>query len=62
MLEIADLKVMSHVDSSIYRTAVQKGIPEGMARSFKADLKLVKPEWRKARLVLNVRVGIRVNS
>ncbi len=52
---IDDLKEMSHVDSSIYRTSVQKGIPEGMARGFKADLKLFKPEWRKERPVLNVR-------
>ena len=41
---IDDSKEMSHVDSSIYCTNVQKGIPEGIARGFKSDLKSFKPE------------------
>lgn len=52
---IDDLKEMSHITSPIYGTAVQKGVSEGMARGFKADPKLFKTEWRKAKLVMNLR-------
>ncbi len=44
MLEIVDPKKISHVDLSIYHIALQKDIPEDIAKSFKADLKLFKPE------------------
>lgn len=50
-----DLKEMSRISTPIYQTAVQKGIPEGMVRGFISELKLFKEEWRRAKLVMNIR-------
>ncbi len=46
---------MSRISTPIYQTAVQKGIPEGMVRGFISELKLFKEEWRRAKLVMNIR-------
>ncbi len=55
MWSIDDLKEMSDTTSSIYRTAIQLGVPDGMARSFRGDLKTFKPQWRQAKDLLHIR-------
>ncbi len=50
MWQINDLEGMSDTSSSIYHTAMTKGIPDGMARGFRANLKLFKPYWRQAQM------------
>ncbi len=49
-----DLKDMADPTSAIYRTAIQVGVPDGMARAFKEDLKLFKPAWREAKTLLEL--------
>ncbi len=49
-----DLKDMTDSSSAIYRTAIQAGVPDGMARAFKEDLKLFKTVWREARTLLEL--------
>jgi len=49
-----DLKDMADSTSGIYRTAIQLGVPDGMARAFKEDLKLFKPAWREAKTLLEL--------
>ena len=49
---------MSDPLSRIYRLAVDKGLPDGVARSLKDDLKVFKPRWREARGLLELRGAI----
>ncbi len=49
-----DLKDMADPTSAIYRTAIQVGVPDGMACAFKEDLKLFKPAWREAKTLLEL--------
>jgi len=41
-------------ENCIYRTAIQLGVSDGMARAFKEDLKLFKPAWREAKTLLEL--------
>ena len=43
MLSINDLMIMADPHSAIYQLARQLGVPDGLARAFKADLKEFKP-------------------
>ena len=54
MWTIKDLKSISDASSILYRTAIQAGIPDGIARSFKEELKIFKPVWRQAVLLMNM--------
>ena len=54
MWTIEDLKSMSDASSVLYRTAIQADVPDGMARSFKEELKVFKPVWRQAVLLMNM--------
>ncbi len=54
MWSINDLKEMSDTTSSIYRTAIQLGVPDGMTKSFRDDLKIFKPQWRQAKDLLHI--------
>jgi len=38
----------------MYRTAIQLGVPDGMARSFRRDLKTFKPQWCQAKDLLHI--------
>ncbi len=49
-----DLKDMADSTSGIYRTAIQLGVSDGMARAFKKDLKLFKPIWREVKTLLEL--------
>ena len=51
---IDDLKEMADPNSFMYSTGVRSGLPEGMARSFKIDLKLFKPQWKEVQALLNL--------
>ena len=51
MWTIKDLKNMLDASLILYRTAIQAGVPDGMARSFKEELKTFKPVWRQAVLM-----------
>ena len=44
--------------SRIYRLVVDKGLPNGVARSLKDNLKTFKPRWREARGLLELRDAI----
>jgi hypothetical protein len=46
MWSIEDLKTMANPASVIYTRALEKGIPEGMARNFSRDLRVFKRVWR----------------
>ena len=54
MWSINDLKGMSDTSSTLYRTAIQLGVPDGMARGFREELKAFKPQWRQANALLNM--------
>ena len=54
MWSLEDLKNILNTSSMLYCTAIQAGIPDGMARSFKEELRIFKPQWRQAALLLNV--------
>lgn len=45
---IDDLKAMSDPSSRLYQIAIDRGVPDGVARNLKADLKTFKPRWREA--------------
>lgn len=45
---------MEDVSTTMYRVAIQMGVPDALARRFKSDLKLFKPEWRQAKALLGL--------
>lgn len=47
MWTVDDLKEMSRPDSFLYQRAMQLGIPDGLARGFRADFRAFKPLWRQ---------------
>ena len=51
---IDDLKAMADSSSIPYRVAIEKGIPDGAARRFKAELALFRPHYRAAKALLAV--------
>lgn len=51
---IDDLKEMADPSSFMYSTGVKSGLPEGMARSFKMDLRLFKPQWKEVQPLLGL--------
>ncbi len=54
MWTVDDLKAMSDPTSEIHKTAVRMGVPNGMARAFKDELKEFKPQWRQAKALLTL--------
>ena len=54
MWSIKDLKNISDTSSTLCHTAIQAGVPDGMARSFREELKLFKPQWRQAAMLMNM--------
>ena len=44
MWSLDDLKDMNQHDSGVYKLAMQAGLPDGLARDFKKDLKIFKPQ------------------
>ena len=52
MWSIYDLATMSDSQSNMYRLARELGIPDGLARGFKADLREFKPQYRQAKALL----------
>ena len=54
---IDDLKGMSDPSSRIYQIGIDRGLPDGVARNLKADLKAFKPRWREAKGLLDLRTG-----
>jgi hypothetical protein len=57
MWTVDDMKLMSDSSSSTYSRAMQLGIPDGMARSFRTDLRIFKPQWREANMLATMRDG-----
>ena len=51
---IKDLKVMSNRDSAAYKEAIDIGIPPGLARSFKSELKVYKYIFRQREEVVDL--------
>ncbi len=49
MWSLDDLKDMNQHDSGVYKLAMQAGLPDGLARGFKKDLKIFKPQWKRSR-------------
>ena len=49
---INDLISMADPSCALYQLARQLGVPEGLARGFKADLKEFKPQYRQARALM----------
>lgn len=43
------LRAMDNPTSTMYRIAMKKGVPDALARGFKEDLKIFKPQWKEAR-------------
>ena len=52
MWSIDDLKTMADPSSIMYKIAMQKEVPDAMARGFKADLKAFKPEWQHLKVLM----------
>ena len=50
---IDDLKGMSDPSSRLYQIAIDRGVPDGVVRNLKADLKVFKPRWREAKELLD---------
>ena len=50
-----DLISMADPSCALYQLARQLGVPDGLARGFKADLKEFKPRYRQARVLMNMR-------
>jgi hypothetical protein len=46
---LEDLQKMSDENSTSYQRARAAEIPEGMARGFKRELHIFKPQWRASR-------------
>ena len=55
---IDDLKAMSDPSSRLYQIAIDRGLPDGVTRNLKADLKTFKPFWREAKGLLDVANGV----
>ncbi|MCJ1237945.1 hypothetical protein MMC14_005932 [Varicellaria rhodocarpa] len=49
---INDLISMADPSCALYQLARQLGVPDGLARGFKADLKEFKPQYRQARALI----------
>ncbi|EXJ68293.1 uncharacterized protein A1O5_08908 [Cladophialophora psammophila CBS 110553] len=46
MWSLEDLRAMADVKSDLYRLAIQQGIPDGLARSFRRELDVFLSQWR----------------
>ncbi|KIX08513.1 uncharacterized protein Z518_03169 [Rhinocladiella mackenziei CBS 650.93] len=49
MWTLDDLRAMDDMRSDLYGLAVQHGLPDGLARSFRRDLAVFIPNWRTSR-------------
>jgi hypothetical protein len=47
MWGLDDMKAMADISSDIYKSAIGSGLPEGLIRGLKADLKEFKPLWKE---------------
>lgn len=54
---VDDLKGMADTTSNIYAIGVSHGIPEGMARAFKEELREFKPAYRESHLLIGLSTG-----
>ncbi|KAL8646119.1 MAG: hypothetical protein Q9226_007009, partial [Calogaya cf. arnoldii] len=54
---IDDIKAMADTSSRIYELAMEAGIPDGMARAFKKELKAFKQPYREARHLVDMQAG-----
>jgi hypothetical protein len=50
-----DLKKMQDLTSAIYKLAISKGIPGGLARGFRTDITTFKPQWRSSENLVALR-------
>jgi hypothetical protein len=57
MWSIDDLKKMEDVITVQYKRAIELGIPDGLARQFRRDIRFFKPEWRRGQDLLLLRRG-----
>ena len=55
MWTIEDLKKMEDSTTELYRLAVTNNIPDGLARGFRRDLAIFKPEYRATRELVRMR-------
>lgn len=46
MWGIDDMKAMADTSSEVYKYARSIGLPDGLIRSLKADLRVFKSQWR----------------
>ena len=46
-------------NSRMYELAIEAGIPDGLVRGFKRDLKTFKPQWKRSReeTILIIEIG-----
>jgi hypothetical protein len=57
MWSIDDLKKMEDAITVQYKRAIELGIPDGLARQFRRDIRSFKPEWRRGQDLLLLRRG-----
>ena len=55
---LKDLKKMNKLNSKVYELAMEAGIPDGLARGFKRDLKAFKPQWKRSREEAMLIIGV----
>ena len=59
MWNLNDFKDINKHNSRVYEFVMEAGIPDGLARGFKKDLKTFKPQWKRSReeAILIMKVG-----
>ena len=55
MWTVEDLRKMADPESSLYQTAIAKGLPDGFRRQFRKDIWILRPIYRTTGLLSQLR-------